>query len=440
MIYIFLITIIFLCYDTFTLLPWYHIKGVFRVSDLGLLLVMCAFVWLFLRSRNRSIVFNSIGIVIFMYLLMTLVQVAIATINYDQSIISGLIQSRHQFYYLSYFVFLMALHESGRAKKFLNYCALLGAAVVILSLINYLGISVFHHRWAEGQGVRSGIVRAYIPGMNLIAMLFIWYMVRYVVNGRLTSRYGLGMLFFFFALLFRQTRGRIIAAALAAAWIMFVEKRFKMLAGAAAAMLLVGAGLGLMAERNLLLTTFESAYEDVSEGEGTWRGRMITIQNAWETFLEHPVMGSGARFIRQADSSKVTSEMLEDAYQGDLGYAHWLKNFGLVGVAWLLALAYYAGKQAIRNRRIHPDSEEMKFGEYQLVHIAISFVTINYLVNPEGIIFVCLALALLHCRAESDLKAGEAEPKQPERENNNRILRRRNGVNEGSAISVGGAG
>ena len=100
--------LIFICgFDLFYLMPGYHIRGLFRVSDLGLLLTFLMAGSFFVRSQHRNLVANPVALMVIAYLFLTLIQVVSATYNYHQPIMSGLIQSRHQFYYLSYFVFLV---------------------------------------------------------------------------------------------------------------------------------------------------------------------------------------------------------------------------------------------------------------------------------------------------------------------------------------------
>ena len=90
MIFIVLLLIFFLGFSTFMLFPWHHVHGVFRISDLGLLLIILTLANQFHKSVNRGIVFNKIGMVIFFYLVLTLIQVVNASVNYNQSIIPSL--------------------------------------------------------------------------------------------------------------------------------------------------------------------------------------------------------------------------------------------------------------------------------------------------------------------------------------------------------------
>ena len=417
--------LIFICgFDLFYLMPGYHIRGLFRVSDLGLLLTFLMAGSFFVRSQHRNLVANPVALMVIAYLFLTLIQVVSATYNYHQPIMSGLIQSRHQFYYLSYFVFLLALDTDEKVEKFMGYMMKIAIFIVIISVINYFGPTLFHHPWAEGHGIRSGIKRAFLPAMNIIGLAFIWWLTRYVARVPGYRKDGYGVLLMFAALLFRQTRGRVIAATLASFWIFFREGRMRLLVGMIVAALLGGGVMAMILGENILVGSFETAYTDVTEEEGTWVGRIKQIENSLETFLEHPWIGTGARFIRQQAGVTTDQKTLEDAYQGDLGWPHWLKNYGILGTVWVIALTIVVLRKSAENRRKNPSDVISRFAEYNFIHIMIGMMTINYLVKVDGILVLCLGLAMLHRRVtpESNIEIG---PKVKHPQETDSILRRK---------------
>jgi O-Antigen ligase len=394
MIFLFLLMIFFLGNSSFALLPWHHNPGVFRLSDLGLLLIFIALLYQFVTNPKRDRCFNAAGFLIIGYLFMALLHVANASINYNQSILVGMLQVRHQFYYLSYFVFLLGFCRPGVAELFMKYIVWMAFTILVLAMINYVGPELFYHQWADGHGIRSGIVRAFIPGMEIMVMAFLWCLLRFTEKGKLMSRECLGMLTLLFGLLFRQTRGRIIAAFLASAWLLYRERNFKMLIYSAIAVTMLSLMMAIVMQQNLLQSGLESAYTDIKNKEGTWADRLKTIDSAVETFNKHFFIGSGALLIH-GYRSELPKEFRMDSYQGDLGYIHWFKNFGVVGIIWLVLMVIVCARQTRLNRKSNPDDYVSKFGEYQLVQIAFGFITINYLGKPPGILVFCLALALL---------------------------------------------
>ena len=422
-----LLLIVAISHNLFYLVPNYHIRGAFRLTDIGLLLSGLLLMGLLMRG-TRVRVMNGASLLIIGYFLMLMLQVVLATVNYDQSIMSGLVAARHQFYYMLYFVFLLALDDDEKVEKFMKVLGLVTIGVVVASVLNYAGFRIFYHeQWGEGQGERSGIARAYIPAMNLIVLMFVWYLTRYVFSNQAWNRYGAGALLMFLALLFRQTRGRIIAASLAALWVLFREGRLKAMAAVGSAAVILVVAVGLFLQQNVLVESYVTAYTDLAQGEGTWRGRSVTMQNAFEAFKEHPWVGSGLLVLRGSDFD---AQAATYAYQGDLGYAHWLKNYGIVGVVWLLALYYIVWRRVLEARRLYPQDYVARFTEYAAVQVAISLLTINYLVKIEGIFVICLLLALATRHREA---AAVAPPEVNEAARNGgdasrRILaRRKNG-------------
>ena len=93
---------------------------------------------------------------------------------YQQPIIDGLIAARKQYYYLSFFLFAVLLSDRDRIRTTLDLLSLLALALFFLGLVNYFVHPIFNHKWAEGQGIRGGIVRGYIPGMQIIVLACIW--------------------------------------------------------------------------------------------------------------------------------------------------------------------------------------------------------------------------------------------------------------------------
>ncbi|MEH6591229.1 MAG: hypothetical protein V7746_13305 [Halioglobus sp.] len=391
----FLLFLIFLCANSvFFLVPGTHIKGVFRVSDIGLALVLGMLVYYLSKERRPGIIFNKIGLMIFFYLFMVLMHIAVVSINYNQSVGSSFIAARHQLYYLSYFVFLLALNTEVKAESFMRLMTIVAIGVFILSIINYFGFTLFYHeQWSEGHGSRSGIKRAYIPGMEVIGMAFFWQLSKFIVEPRRNVSNALYALLLFSAILFRQTRGRIVTHAATAGWMMIREKKFLLFGLSGGAVLFLGMAFTLVGGQDLVTSSVGSVVEEVSSGEGTWGARLVTLQTSLEIFREHPLIGGGTHLIRQSVGF-ASSGMLQAAYQGDLGYPHWLKNYGLLGVIWLIAIMAMTFSALKKRIQSEPSNALTLFSRYQFVQIIIGGMTINYWLTKEGVLLVCLVLAL----------------------------------------------
>lgn len=393
--YILGILIIAFANKSFTLLPWYHVRGIFNVSDLGILILVISLTLLLIRSRRLGDLFTPIGLFVVAYLLMVLVHVSNASINYDQGVLSGLVRARHQFYYLAYFYFVLVFDTREKIERFLNLLTGVAFLLIVLAVINYFQPVIFHHElYGEGHGERGGVKRAYVAGMDVIGIAFIWQLTNFIYNRNKKFNAGLGAVFLFGGLLFRQTRGRIIAATLVAGWMLIRARRIKILAASFVSVCLIAITLQFILPENVLITSFTSVYSDVSDTEGTWRGRTQQIETSIDTFMEHPLLGSGAVLIRNTDVV-LTGEVLAQAYQSDLGWPHWLKNYGLLGVVWMagLVITLYVKKQRV----IKNDGDDIIaiFAWYQWLHFLVGMITIGYFFRAHGIAVISLILAIM---------------------------------------------
>lgn len=383
-------------YDTFFLTPFYHIKGVFNIADLGNFFMWVYLLVAFLNGRLPRL-FTGIGAFILLYLLMVTVHIAIASFFYGQSILDGVLAARHQAYYMMYFVFLTALDTEERINKFFSILSYVVMGVIFLSVVNYFGITLFYHeKWAEGHGVRSGITRAFVPGMNLINLLFVWFLAKYLSDNKLFSRNGVGVFFFFLALVFRQTRGRVLAALVTMFAMLVSVRRLKL----ALAIIVFGVvfllAMSPILQENIVKNLLVSAFTDVSEGEGTWSPRLVTLEHSMDAFYKHPIVGNGSLVLR--NSVEAGQDLYILSYQADLGYAHWLKNFGLIGVSWLLFLSAFVYQTYSKNKKRNPYDWQMQFAFFAYFQVMFSMITLNYLVKVDGIIVLCLILAVVSRR------------------------------------------
>jgi hypothetical protein len=394
--YFIAILIITLANESFTLIPWYHVKGVFNVVDLGILLVFLALVGVSLKARNLRELGNPLSVFVALHLFLILIHVANAMVNYDQTLVSTLIRSRHQFYYLSYFYFLLVFDTAEKFERLMDLLTLLALALIALAVVNYFWPVVFHHElYGEGHGERGGIKRAYVPGMDIVGMTFLWQLLKFLQGGHRRGGAAVQTLLLFCGLLFRQTRGRIIAATAIAGWMLLRSKRIGLVIGMGFFVAVLAVVVEFTLPENIFLDSFSSAVTDITEEEGTWAPRQAQIETAWRAFAEHPVLGSGAILIRKVDGAALTKKELSESYQADLGWAHWLKNFGIAGMVWMTALTttiYFKRRSALKGGF---QSRIGDFGWFQWLHLLVGMATIGYFFRANGITIVSLTLAML---------------------------------------------
>jgi intracellular septation protein A len=221
--------------------------------------------------------------------------------------------------------------------------------------------------------------------MDVICIVFLWRLNSFLVRNRslLTLSGGVVSLF---GLIFRQTRSRIVSTLAASVYLAMKTKQVTKMFLYAFLILTVIGGFIVFYDTDFIADLFVTSYENVSTGTGTWSGRQVTMEIAMQEFKEHMAFGTGSFFLRHAD----TREEAVISYHGDLGYHHWLKSYGLMGLAWLFLLLLIFLRSMRRRQR---DPFMSSFGKAEMLNIFLNFVTIPYFFRPEGICVVCLALA-----------------------------------------------
>ena len=386
--------------DLFKLVPWYHLPGAFNINDVGLFLLLAMFVSIVLNKRAHLLFNNGFSILILLYLFFVLIQVSMASFNFNQSILSGLIGVRHQFYYLSFFVFLALFDNLEKIEHFINAIFYLGVFLIVVGTINHYGFTIFHHKWAEGHQIRFGVVRAYIPGMVIVSMGLIWAVIGWTLKNRNKLKSTFFTLLFLYAHVLRQTRANLVAAAVVIVMILIKKKKYKAMIIAGFAIVVVASIVEVTMEENILLAPFVSTVKDIREGTGSWEGRLKQLEVDIQVFMKYPYMGSGTSVIRLSEnvvSQNRLSEMAVLAKSDDLGYGHWIKAYGIPGIVWLMVMywllyRYYQSVKNIKDPQIEP-LVLLIFGYISFV--IISFITLPHFMREDLIMLLCMIIAIL---------------------------------------------
>lgn len=373
-------------------------QGVFHIKDVGILLICLGILYSIFstkRSYDLARLVNVFTYFMFFYLIFILLQVSLANIFYDQSLLSGLIRARVQLYYGSFFLFIMLIETRQDAEMLMKFLTVLSLILICLAVINYFGPTIYHHKWAVESGIRSGIKRAFIPGISIILAVGLWHLVRYMNDDKASIWSFFFFLLSYAAVVFRQTRGRVIALTITLLIVLVTKKRYKLFMGFACTMLISAVLLSATMEKNIFFTQFGLAYEEFTEKSGNWGARVEQIDVAWEIIKKHPFFGSGGLVIREG-AGKVTNAMMWAAAGADLGYMNFLKYFGGTGALWMILfiLVFFARFFSLVKK---PETHRVMadFSVYMFTYILIAEVTLDSFYRPGGIILLCLALAML---------------------------------------------
>jgi hypothetical protein len=397
--YAYLLIIIALANGLFSLVPWARIHGVFNVSDVGILLVVIGVAIIFIRTKNLQIVANMYTILLMLLFLLVATQASLASFNYGQSIINGLIGLRDFTYYLSFFLFLFLLDDTNKIRKFLDLLSFCALILVVISIINYASPNtLFYHKWGEGHGVRSGITRGFIPAMDILTISLLWQYSKWIEKSKDGRYAGLLTLVIYSAHVFRQSRGRLLSATAVMVGILILKARVKTLLFAISTGLIAIVVIDIYMEENILLSAFTTSVEDVTEVSGSWEARDRMLKEDIEHFFEHPWFGGGTASLRQTPNSAFdTGEFASLAAADDLGYSRWLKSFGLAGVFWLLALCYFFFTRVRRADRLvqSKDRDIVLLVSSYFAYVLMSFITLNHFMLSARVLIVVLCAAIL---------------------------------------------
>jgi hypothetical protein len=379
-----------------------RLPGGLRVGDVGLGLILPGVLLVLYRARDRTILLNQFTVLIIILMFMVAVQIAMASMNYGQPLLAGFVPTRLYFYYFSFVLFVFLLDDVNRLSKFMDLLSWVSCVVIILSLVNYSVTVIFYHPWAEGHNVRSGIVRAYIPAMDMLTLAGIWRFAKWIeLPGAQTSS-GLIAAFIYAAHVWRQSRGRLISLTLILLGLMVYKKKWKALAAASVAILIGYLTLQQTMEENILENAFESSAENLMDSTGTWAYRKQAMQSDLNIFLDNIWLGSGTIALSLPEGGKYSEEELEElkeiANAADLGYSRVIKAFGAPGVFWLLAFFYFFISNSLKASKLATGQESktlaMMAASYT-VYMLISSITLNHFMLPDRVMFMCLCATIL---------------------------------------------
>ncbi len=397
-----LIPFIFLCaYNFFDVLPFGHIEGSFNTIDVGIAVIVLTLIFYVAGSLESRLVNNAFALLVTLLLFLVVMHAGIASIKYGQSIFQGAVASRNYFYYLTFFLFLIMMKTPRQFIEVMKILNVLATIAVVLGVANYFGPVFLHHKWAEGHYERAGIVRAYLPGMQLISYCAIWSFCNLFVSGFTQLKSDAYSFFFLAAHVFRQSRMRLMGVVLILGALMLYQRKFTQIA---IVLFMVIAGTVIMdvvMEKNIIMAQIELTEEEAGSKHGSWSGREQQVEFDIEAFLESPLIGASSSALRsnpEAYYGKTLTEiyhLVSLAAQSDLGYVKWLKHFGIVGIVWLLMLYMKMFAYCRANIRTSAPEEYplALFTASYFAFIVITGVTLNHWAMPNLAILLCFIMA-----------------------------------------------
>lgn len=398
--YLYLALLLALSSDFFSLIPPKLIGGV-KPGDIGLILLLLGIGIMALKTKNLNVLATHYTTIVAALFFLIAIEVGWTSIQYGQSLIDGVIITRDYWYYLSFILILYLLDSLESVEKFLEVITWMAFILILLSIINYINPVIFHHKWAEGHGIRAGVKRAFIPGMDLLTISTIWQFCKWIETPGHQRLSGIKAALLFAAHVFRQSRGRLISVTMILMGLLLYKRQYKLLFAALIISTLGYTVVERTMKENIVGNVLTSSIENVSDSSGSWGYRVRSMSMDIDHFLNNLWIGSGIAALRPEEGKRFQSreeERLEElSAKADLGYSRWIKSFGMAGIFWLMALYYFLASRSIRAERSvhgHFKPVAMLAASY-FCYVAVSAITLNHFMLPPRIFMISLCAAIL---------------------------------------------
>ncbi|MDO8941097.1 MAG: O-antigen ligase family protein [Methylicorpusculum sp.] len=377
-----------------------NIIGVFNVIDIGLVLIVLGICSLILYKGVPRGFSNKYSLMIVLIVLMLITQVGLASIYYDYPIKDGLTAIRLYMYYLSFFYFYLVLSSYERIVLFLDWLSWIALIAFAIGLFNFFVFPIIEHKWSEGHGIRSGVVRLYIPGMWLITFSAIWNLAKIIEKGVLKDKKtSLITILLIAAIILRQTRMNIAGVFTAMLGMFFIKGRIGQMILMISVLAVMFTIVQFEAGVDFIGGQYEETIGDMKKKDGgSYSSRLIQFHSAIDEFAKHPILGSGAAAVRLDYNLDIMrrGKLNMLAAKADLGYASWIKSFGITGLTWLCYLFFMLMRNGYRNKG-NIENKGTPINLFVLgytFYLIITYITLNSFMYPHGIVLIALLMAI----------------------------------------------
>lgn len=398
--------IILLLREFFWLLPvdLVVLPDVIRISDAGLLL-MFAVVLYAIATNPRKINYlkSSFTPVIIGFVLLSLFNVFISNLNYEQPFSLGIRAIRTNFFYLLFFAIILTVDSREKLKGFIKWITIFCFVLIGFTMLQYAmpGTHIFH---IDNTGIfekRSGMSRYINPGLDMVAFACFIAIARFIQSGVSWELSGvITGLICSLQILLSQTRAYLLSFPVAMMISMAATGKMRWLV-ITLWCFVMGVGTYVMMGQvnpdmsgNLLTKLYASSYSETISQRGTVGQRFALAQTFWKIGTEHPVTGSGVIH----PFGKAAVRLRYPGLRTDLGYVIMFSQYGIIGLAWLTWLSLVYFKKVRRMYQLNLDPEMKALVMAMMTHyvfMTISFITLPHFILGAMIVTVVLNLGIL---------------------------------------------
>ena len=416
-----IVIIIVLLREFFWLLPdnFLVVRDIVRVSDAGMLLMIFVIVCEIGRNPDKIKYLNSsFTPVIAGFVILSLFNVLVSNLNYEESLALGFRWIRSNFFYLFYYVVILLVDTPEKLGRLVKWLMVLCLILVGFTVAQYAmpGMTIFHNPdndWIFEK--RFGLFRLINPGLDMVMLCFFIVIARFIQTGA-SCRIPCIVTGTVFSLqiLLSQTRAYLLSLPLALMVSLAVTGKIRWLIVTAWCLAIV-VGVSQMSElltgqkyENLLTRLLESSVTETVKKQGDVGIRYQTARVFWKYAMEHPITGTGAISPQGTVARRLNYPFLRT----DLGYVIMFSQYGLLGIAWLIWLsAVYFRKVGLVYRRItDPELKALLFALFtHYLFMVISFVTLPHFILSIMIVTVALNIGMLEVIHRLNTESGHRE-------------------------------
>lgn len=398
--------IILLLREFFWLLPidLVVLPDVIRISDAGLLLMFIVVVYAIgTNSRRITYLKSSFTPVIIGFVVLSLLNIYISNINYEQPFSLGFRAIRANFFYLLFFAVILTIDNRKKLNRFIRWIMILCFILTGFTVLQFAvpGLHIFHTDNAGIFEKRFGMSRFINPGLDMVAFACFIAIARFIQSG---TSCGLSCMItgaiFSLQIMLSQTRAYLLSFPAAMMISMTVTGKFRWLM-ITSWCFVMGSGTFILLGQvnpnmssNFLTKLYESSYSETMSQHGTVGQRFAQAQSFWKIGMEHPVNGSGVI----SPLGKAAIRLNYPVFRTDLGYVIMFSQYGILGIAWLVWLSLVYFRKVRHIYRLNTDSALKALVLALMTHyvfMVISFVTLPHFILGAMIVTVVLNLAIL---------------------------------------------
>ena len=423
----FVILLIFVLCEGLFLLPEKMVvpfPGMFRMAD-TIFLILPFFLLMFsptvLRVLHR---FPEESMWIITACLLVLLSPLMAWLFFDQPYLTGLLLMRHNFSYLTFFIFVLLLRPRDKLDNLLILLTFLFGVYMVILLVNKYFPAMRFISFPEGyyrhEGfMRFGEYRLYFPLENLPILLYCLALAGILHPPRemsiLRKTFALVfILIFLFAILSTFVRALFVSLLFTTIFALFTSNR-RMLRNMAIALTII-----FVCIEGLAVAVSGSGiyfFEDSKLGKMVMQsgnlppetGRKLQASMFMNHFIKSPLTGVGNINSGATSEERIRTYQKVGYFNGvDIGYLKVAADNGMVGMAWVIwffSYMYRRSKQTLKKALAlgdEPMAEAVARGlRYFLIYLAISGLTLPHFVRFERIPAIVLALAIMAVTHES---------------------------------------